>query len=469
MSFARNNLILIAFLGLALAAATIVATSADAAPATDQKCKQSKLGASAAEAAARFNCLGHAAGKGVQVDPKCVAKSESALVKTFAKTDAKGGCSTIDDAPAVEAGVDGCVTAIAAALGSPAPANRCLQGKVGAAGKKAAAKLRCAARAAAKSLPVDPKCLARAEKSFASTWARLETKGGCVTVGDADAVEAIVDDGCVLPIQAALGSPTPTPTPTATPVATPTATPRTVSFGFTGSEQDFVVPPGVTSVTVEADGASGGFGGSNGGSVTATIRVTPGETLAVFVGGLQGPLQEGGYNGGGHGGGAEDNPGGGGGGASDVRQGGIALTDRVVVAGGGGGAPFGLPGLGGSGGGLAGSAGQGSTGFPGGGGTQAAGGLGGGSPVECSGEDGALGAGGDGSLHPGQVSVCSTLGGGGGGGGYYGGGGAGAAGGPAVGIHTGGGGGGSSYAIPTATGVTMIGGGSAGAMVTIAW
>lgn len=62
-------------------------------------------------------------------------------------------------------------------------------------------------------------------------------------------------------------------------------------FTFTGVQQDFIVPAGVTTLTVEAPWAQAGQGGDNGGAggnggtVTATINVTPGETLAVFVGG----------------------------------------------------------------------------------------------------------------------------------------------------------------------------------------
>ena len=82
------------------------------------------------------------------------------------------------------------------------------------------------------------------------------------------------------------------------------------TFNFTGAEQTFMVPTGVTRVTVTASGASGaGFGSGSGpnalgGVVTATVRVTPGESLAVFVGG-QGAnncsSSGGGYNGGGNG------------------------------------------------------------------------------------------------------------------------------------------------------------------------
>jgi hypothetical protein len=115
------------------------------------------------------------------------------------------------------------------------------------------------------------------------------------------------------------------------------------TFEYTGKQQDFNVPTDVTRVTVVADGASAppssGVDG-RGGQVKATIAVTPGETLAIFVGGgSQGP--HGGYNGGAGGGYGTSSCygcGEGGGGASDLRQGGNGLGDRVVVAGGGGGA-----------------------------------------------------------------------------------------------------------------------------------
>lgn len=111
-----------------------------------------------------------------------------------------------------------------------------------------------------------------------------------------------------------------------------------VTFAFTGAPQTYTVPPRVVSLEVVADGGSGGnyqSAGGGGAHVTATITVTPGQVLTVYVGGKGGDVNNssGGYNGGGAGNGG----GGGGGGASDVRTGGASLADRLVVAGGGGG------------------------------------------------------------------------------------------------------------------------------------
>ncbi len=207
-----------------------------------------------------------------------------------------------------------------------------------------------------------------------------------------------------------------------------------IMFNYQPSQQSLTLPAGITEVSVQAAGAEGGCqapGNALGGSVTATITTTPGETLAISVGGA-GPYpsgSKGGYNGGGPG----SAGGGAGGGASDVRQGGNAVPNRVVVAGGGGGCAAASGG--GPGGNLTGGAGVGGGG---GGGTQTGGGAGqfGGS-CGGSGYAGKLAQGGGGS------SGCGA--GGGGGGGYYGGGGG----------DGGNAGGGSSYAISGATGVAM--------------
>ncbi len=176
-----------------------------------------------------------------------------------------------------------------------------------------------------------------------------------------------------------------------------TATAATVTFSFTGAEQDFQVPAGVCQVTIDAFGAEGGFVQASaesdaagtaaasgpttadarstspglGGEAMATINVVPGTTLRVFVGGQGGTgttsasasagsasasatLGLGGFNGGGDGAAASDHAAagtnefgvgaatgvssGGGGGASDVRIATGTLPDRILVAGGGGGA-----------------------------------------------------------------------------------------------------------------------------------
>jgi hypothetical protein len=221
------------------------------------------------------------------------------------------------------------------------------------------------------------------------------------------------------------------------------------TFNYTGNKQTFTVPVCITEITVTASGAESGKGQKGapgkGGRVVATISVTPGETLSVYVGNTGAPGSgasggAGGYNGGGNGAGYGNTcyTGGGGGGASDVRRGGDGLSHRVVVAGGGGGGG-GDPATcdaswGGGGGGLTGQDGQhsisGGIDSNGKGGTQTDGGAGG---NWNDGNNGGWGIGGNGGKA-----------GGGGGGGCYGGGGGG---------H-GGAGGGSSYAAPGSTNVS---------------
>jgi hypothetical protein len=186
------------------------------------------------------------------------------------------------------------------------------------------------------------------------------------------------------------------------------------TYTYSGSSQPWVVPEGVTRVTIEAWGAQG-WSGSNsgglGGYAKGDLNVTPGQTLNIYAGGQgtaalgNGVPSGGGWNGGGNGQtNTSSNSAGGGGGASDVRSGGTTLEYRVIVAAGGGGSTNNPESNGGNGGGLVGSDGGGSF-APGTGGTQLAGGN----------NNGALGQGGN-------ATSAMTPWNGGGGGGYYGGG-----------------------------------------------
>jgi len=180
-------------------------------------------------------------------------------------------------------------------------------------------------------------------------------------------------------------------------VAAPSsALPYHRTYHYTGTKQVFNVPGRVTQISVVARGAAGAAGtdkyrvaDARGGRVVAVIPVTPGEQLAIFVGGSG---EHDGFNGGAPGGRhgrCNCSKGFTGGGASDVREGGDTTDNRILVAGGGGGAGgadpiyYSLQGAGGAGGGLEGDAGLGGgsgselAGGGGAGGTQLAGGAGG--------------------------------------------------------------------------------------------
>ena len=129
------------------------------------------------------------------------------------------------------------------------------------------------------------------------------------------------------------------------------------TFSYTGSQQTFTVPSGVSTITIKVWGAQGGSGGywsnasycgtgGKGGYSTGELSVTPGNTVYVYVGGqgesysscqtkMSNISQAGGWNGGGTG--QNYISGGGGGGATDIRYGGTGISNRVIVAGGGGG------------------------------------------------------------------------------------------------------------------------------------
>jgi hypothetical protein len=210
------------------------------------------------------------------------------------------------------------------------------------------------------------------------------------------------------------------------------------NFAATGSVVDWVVPAGVTAITIQGNGAQGGGGvnGGKGAQIQGFFPVTPGETLKILVG-KQG-------NGGG-------GNGAGGGGGTYIVRGSFAAGNLLLAAGGGGGfgescgQGVGSPGLagtsGGNGafGGVGGSNGNGGTGSFGGAGSGGGGYL----------TDGTAGGppGGKAAINGGLPGGNGGFGGGGGGGNRGGGGGGGYSGGGgsinAGGCGTAGGGGGS--------------------------
>jgi hypothetical protein len=86
------------------------------------------------------------------------------------------------------------------------PGATCAAAKRKAAGKKVDGKLKCVAKATMKGMPVDALCLSKVETKFATAFAKAEAKGGCLTSGDAGAIEASVD-ACVATLRGLLGVP----------------------------------------------------------------------------------------------------------------------------------------------------------------------------------------------------------------------------------------------------------------------
>jgi hypothetical protein len=94
-------------------------------------------------------------------------------------------------------------------------------------------------------------------------------------------------------------------------------------FTYTGSDQSYTVPTGITSITVTMWGAGGGSAGGAGGGpgafVSGTLSVTAGQTLKVIVG-QGGTLTDGTFYGGGGSRSAGGNAAGSGGGRSAIQR-----------------------------------------------------------------------------------------------------------------------------------------------------
>jgi CshA-type fibril repeat protein len=224
-------------------------------------------------------------------------------------------------------------------------------------------------------------------------------------------------------------------------------------FTYTGADQTFTVPAGITQLTASVFGAGGassleGKGGGGGWSEGA-FPVTPGQVLTITVGQAgQDNSTVGTYGGGGRGGEVDGGiqeltapDGGSGGGMSAVWLTSYGV-DPMLIAGGGGAADVETSADGGTGGGATGGAGAGGT-RAGGGGSQ----LGGG----AAGSNG-CGEGDTGAAYQGGAGGDGYRPGGGGGGGYYGGGGGDCLPSPFFSAFAGPGGGGSGYKHNTVVG-----------------
>lgn len=259
-----------------------------------------------------------------------------------------------------------------------------------------------------------------------------------------------------------------------------TAETRGLEYVYTGQDQTFTVPVGVTLLTVDVSAAAGGLAGfhpdvsgGSGGRWIGTIIVSPGDVLTLRIGGQpSADTTAGGWPDGGDSysstNGSEGGPGGG---STSIWRG----SELLLIVGAGGGAGGGesteLFGRGGNGGSATGEDGQAgnTTGTTGGkGATQAAGGAAGASPssADTLPTAGTVAKGGTGGRNNGWYN------GGGGGGGYRCGGGGGAAA-DAEGANLGsaegyertcgsGGGGGSTFAAAAATETSNIRGDNVG-------
>ncbi len=101
-------------LSFLLVVSVLVAMSSPVRAATPaQKCAAKKIGAVAKATTTRLGCQKKAVLQGLDPDPECLSKAQSALTAAFQKIIAKGGCTVTDDLPGALAGVDVCVDSFA--------------------------------------------------------------------------------------------------------------------------------------------------------------------------------------------------------------------------------------------------------------------------------------------------------------------------------------------------------------------
>ena len=70
----------------------------------------------------------------------------------------------------------------------------CAASKQKAAAKKFSDKVKCHGKAIKKGIAVDPACLTKAEGKFQAAFTKAEGKGGCLTTGDVNDIETLMDD-----------------------------------------------------------------------------------------------------------------------------------------------------------------------------------------------------------------------------------------------------------------------------------
>jgi Domain of unknown function DUF11 len=159
------------------------------------KCAGAKIKATCKEASCKAALEAKQAGSGGTVDAAKVAKCAAAFSKSFAKSEAKGGCATTGDAATIEGKVDAFVLDLDTELdvGTGTNPNGCEGDKIKATAKKASCKCSLEAKQASNGGTIDPAKVAKCEATFSKSFAKSEAKGGCNTTGDTVTIESKVD------------------------------------------------------------------------------------------------------------------------------------------------------------------------------------------------------------------------------------------------------------------------------------
>ena len=178
---------------LALASIALSATIAGAQERS--KCTRLKFLIAGKVASQKGKCLSLIFKKGDPSDPtECLAKADALLAKKWPKAEAKGDCI----APGADAANVVDVTNIFVAelfgLLSPSPqgGNKCTSLEYLSAGQVASRKVKCSSVALKKGVPIDPKCIAKANALLDRKWSKAQANGNFFcTVPGADAADAL--------------------------------------------------------------------------------------------------------------------------------------------------------------------------------------------------------------------------------------------------------------------------------------
>jgi hypothetical protein len=181
---------------IAAALALVLGSSGPVAagPSNAQKCAAAKIKSAGKKGACLLGLYAKQEATGIGATTASTQKCKNKLSATFAKSEAKGGCVTTGDAPAIESKVDTFVGDVDGMLltSPPGPPSKCNAAKLKSAGKKAACLLGLEAKEATGSA-ADPPKMQQCHDKLSAAFAKNESKGGCATTGDAAAVEGRVD------------------------------------------------------------------------------------------------------------------------------------------------------------------------------------------------------------------------------------------------------------------------------------
>jgi predicted dienelactone hydrolase len=165
------------------------------AAATAGSCASAEQKAAGKAAAAQLGCHAKATQKGESVDGTCLQKALDKLAGVVTKADGAGGCLVPGYGDDFAVLVGSLVADVVNAT-PPGAFAKCAAAKQKTAGKSAAAKLGCHAKASKSGDPVSADCLAKAGDKLAATFAKEEgkTAGGCGAYGVAPTIGARVDE-----------------------------------------------------------------------------------------------------------------------------------------------------------------------------------------------------------------------------------------------------------------------------------